>query len=77
MDLSRQANFWRIKSNNVATEQNLWHSFHGGIKDGEFSEVTDTKDTWNFVWNCQMGGDRIMPQANETVGNSSYIVNHV
>jgi len=27
----------------MATEQNLWSSFHGGIKDGEFSSVTDKK----------------------------------
>jgi hypothetical protein len=45
MDLSRQTNFLTIKSNNMATEQNLWPSFHGGIKDGEFSKVTDKKDT--------------------------------
>jgi len=43
----------------VATEHNLWRSFHGGIKDGEFSKVTDKKDTWNFVRNCHTGGDRI------------------
>ena len=43
----------------MATEQNLWPSFDGGIKDGEFSKVTDKKDMWNFVRNCHIGGDGI------------------
>ena len=43
----------------MATVQNLWPSFHGGIKDREFSKVTDKKGMRNFVRNCHIGGDRI------------------
>jgi hypothetical protein len=43
----------------MATEQNLWPSFQGVIKDGQFSKVTDKRDTWNFVRNCHIGDDRI------------------
>jgi hypothetical protein len=32
----------------MATEQNLWPSFHVGNKGGKFSNVTDEKDTWNI-----------------------------